>query len=98
MFLHQIMMIHIVLNFLMGTNAAMLTRQVIENGYQVLSIEMLALVQAADYLACAGELSAQTRQLYDDIRRIVPKFTDDTPKYREIAAIEEYLKSHPTSL
>ena len=76
----------------MGTNAAMLTRQVIENGYQVLAIEMLALVQAADYLECAAELSAQTRQLYDDIRRIVPKFIDDTPKYREIAAIENFLK------
>ena len=35
----------------MGTNAAMLTRQVIENGYQVLAIEMLALVRAADYLS-----------------------------------------------
>lgn len=76
----------------MGTNAAMLTRQVIENGYQVLSIEMLALVQAADCLECAGELSSQTRRLYDDIRRIVPKFADDTPKYREIAAIENFLK------
>ena len=38
----------------MGTNAAMLTRQVVENGYQVAAIEMLALVQAADYLQCAG--------------------------------------------
>ena len=47
---------------------------------------------AADYLECAAELSAQTRQLYDDIRRIVPKFIDDTPKYREIAAIENFLK------
>ena len=69
-----------------------LFRQKIENGYQVLAIEMLALVQAADYLECAAELSAQTRQLYDDIRRIVPKFIDDTPKYREIAAIENFLK------
>ena len=82
----------------MGTNAAMLTRQVIENGYQVLAIEMLALVQAADYLECAAELSAQTRQLYDDIRRIVPKFIDDTPKYREIAAIENFLKNNSASL
>ena len=32
------------------------------------------------------------RERYDDIRRIVPKFIDDTPKYREIAAIENFLK------
>lgn len=82
----------------MGTNAAMLTRQVVENGYQVLSIEMLALAQATDYLQCAGELSDTTRQLYGDIRRIVPRFADDTPKYKEIAAIENFLKTHPTSL
>lgn len=76
----------------MGTNAAMITRQVVENGYQVLAIEILALVQATDYLQCAGELSDATRQLYADIRAIVPKFTDDTPKYEEIAAIEKFLK------
>ncbi len=78
----------------MGTNAAMLTRQVVENGYQVAAIEMLALVQAADYLQCAGELSDATRQLYADIRGIVPRFADDTPKHREIAAIENFLKNN----
>ena len=71
----------------MGTNAAMLTRQVVENGYQVAAIEMLALVQAADYLQCAGELSDATRQLYADIRGIVPRFADDTPKHRELSLI-----------
>ena len=82
----------------MGTNAAMLTRQVVENGYQVAAIEMLALVQAADYLQCAGELSDATRQLYADIRGIVPRFADDTPKHREIAAIENFLKNNSASL
>lgn len=83
----------------MGTNAAMLTRQVVENGYQVVSIEMLALAQAADCLECAGELSVTSRQLYDDIRRIVPRFADDTPKYKELAAIGNFLrKQQPTAL
>ena len=82
----------------MGTNAAMLTRQVVENGYQVVAIEMLALAQATDYLQCAGELSDTTRQLYADIRAIAPRFADDRPKYREIAAIENLLKTHPASL
>ena len=60
--------------------------------------EMLALVQAADYLQCAGELSDATRQLYADIRGIVPRFADDTPKHREIAAIENFLKNNSASL
>ena len=78
--------------------AAMLARLVVENGYQVAAIEMLALVQAADYLQCAGELSDATRQLYADIRGIVPRFADDTPKHREIAAIENFLKNNSASL
>ena len=60
--------------------------------------EKLALVQAADYLQCAGELSDATRQLYADIRGIVPRFADDTPKHREIAAIENFLKNNSASL
>ena len=54
--------------------------------------------QATDYLQCAGELSDTTRQLYADIRAIAPRFADDRPKYREIAAIENLLKTHPASL
>ena len=59
---------------------------------------LLRLVQAADYLQCAGELSDATRQLYADIRGIVPRFADDTPKHREIAAIENFLKNNSASL
>jgi histidine ammonia-lyase len=34
----------------MGTNSALLAKRVIENSYQVLSIELLSLIQAVDYL------------------------------------------------
>ena len=76
----------------MGTNSALICKHVIENGFQVISILMMALVQAVDCLKMADRLAPATRKLYDDIRAIVPAFRDDTPKYREIERIEKLLK------
>ena len=76
----------------MGTNAALLAEKVIENAFQVLSIQMMALVQAVDCLGIASELSCCSRKLYDEVRTIVPRFEDDTPKYQEIKSLITYLK------
>lgn len=76
----------------MGTNSALLCKHVIENAYQVLSILMIGLVQAVDCLHAADQLAPATRQLYDDIRAIVPIFIEDSPKYKEIERVERYLK------
>lgn len=77
----------------MGTNSALICKHVIENGFQVMSIHMMALVQAVDCLKISGDLSADTKSLYDDIRTLVPAFVEDTPKYKEIQRIERYLKN-----
>lgn len=76
----------------MGTNSALICKHVIENGFQVVSILMIALVQAVDCLKMVDKLAPATRKLYNDIRAIVPAFTDDAPKYREIEQIENLLK------
>jgi len=76
----------------MGTNTALLCRQVIENAYQVMSIFFIALAQAVDCLGIAGKLAPATRKVYDDIREIVPLFIEDTPFDGDISAVEEYLK------
>ncbi len=75
----------------MGTNAAIITKQVIDNAYNVLAIEMIALLQAVDYLNYYDKLSSHTKTLYNKLRKIVPAFVEDTPKYEEIAKISEYL-------
>lgn len=77
----------------MGTNSALLCRQVIENGYQVMAIHLMALAQAVDCLSIADGLSSATRRLYDEVRALVPVFIEDTPKYREIARLEHYLRT-----
>ena len=76
----------------MGTNSALLCRHVIENGWQVMSILVLALAQAVDCLKIAGRLAPATRALYDAVRAEVPAFVEDTPKYKEIERIEHLLK------
>jgi histidine ammonia-lyase len=76
----------------MGTNSALICQRVIENSYQVMAIHMMALVQAVDCLKIADRLAPVTRELYNQVRAIVPVFVEDTPKYKEIAAVIEWLK------
>ena len=82
----------------MGTNSALLCRQVIENVWQILSIQYIALAQATDCLGIKDSLSKTTRKVYDEVRKIQPVILEDTPFYKEIAAVGEYLKAHPLCL
>lgn len=75
----------------MGTNSALLTKMVIDNCYQVMAIDMMALVQAVDCLKNESYLSPKSRVTYDEVREIVPLFIEDTPKYEEIEKLVNYL-------
>lgn len=75
----------------MGCNAALITHNVIDNTCDVLAIQCIALVQAIDYLKCHARLASATRRLYDEVRQIVPVFSDDDPKYNAIRKIKAYL-------
>jgi histidine ammonia-lyase len=75
----------------MGTNSAQFTARVIENTYQVLSIEMLTLIQAIDHLDAVAGLSSYNREKYLQLRNLVPRFEEDTIKYLEIKKIKDYL-------
>lgn len=76
----------------MGTNSALICQRVIENSFQVMAIHMMALAQAVDCLKIADKLAPTTRDLYNQVREIVPVFVQDTPKYKEIEAIINWLK------
>lgn len=75
----------------MGTNAALITKKIIDNSYQVLAIEMISILQAIDYLEIKNRLSSYSLSKYSDLRQIVPKFTEDTIKYKDIQNIEQYI-------
>ncbi|MBQ4299484.1 MAG: aromatic amino acid lyase [Bacteroidales bacterium] len=82
----------------MGTNSALLCRQVIENVWQVLSIQYIALAQATDCLGIKDSLSETSRKVYDAVRDIQPVILEDTPFYKEISRVGDYLKSNPLCL
>lgn len=75
----------------MGTNAALMTRRVIDNTYHVMAIHMITILQAIDYLKVKSKLSSYSREKFSDLRKIVPKFTEDTTKYQDIKKIEKYI-------
>lgn len=77
----------------MGTNAALLAKTVIENAYQVMSIHLMAIVQAIDYLKIQPQLSSLAKEVYDEVRAFFPVFTEDTTKHKDIARMNEYLKN-----
>jgi histidine ammonia-lyase len=56
----------------MGCNAALMTKKVIDNSFEVLSIQMMTVLQAIDYLECVPRLSSKTRNVYTEIRKIFP--------------------------
>lgn len=75
----------------MGTNAAVITSKVIENAFEVLAIELITIVQAIDYLEQKDAVSSVTRKMYDDIRKIIPTFSQDQVMYPFVQQVKDYL-------
>ena len=77
----------------MGANAATLTQKVIDNTFEVLSIEAITIAQAIDILACEGKMSSTTREWYYQIRTIIPFFKEDIIPYPYLEKVKNYLKT-----
>lgn len=76
----------------MGTNSAEIAARVIENGFQVMAIHVMAIVQAVEFLKIQKKLAPKTAKVYSDVRAFFPAFKEDSPLYEDIANVEEYLK------
>lgn len=77
----------------MGSNAALITKKIIDNSFTVLSIQLMAVLQAVDYLNCADNLSSATQSVYKSIREIFPKFIEDKAKYKVLKEVSNFLMS-----
>lgn len=75
----------------MGCNAALMTKRVIDNSFEVLAIHLMTILQAIDYLECHDRLSSSSMSLYDKVRAIFPKFVEDQPRYKEMARVKDFL-------
>ncbi len=78
----------------MGTNAALMARKVIENAYQVLAIEGIAVCQAVDCLKCEDKLSVAGKELYNMVRKKVPVIEQDSEGFTAIAKVVELLRNN----
>lgn len=78
----------------MGTNSALIAARVVENGYQVMAVHFMAICQAVDYLDISEELCSESREIFNSIRKFFPKFIEDTPKYKDIELIINFLKEN----
>lgn len=76
----------------MGTNTALLTRQVVDNTRQVMAILYVALAQATDCMNLKDHLAPITRRAYDAVRALMPTVTTDRVPCHELAAIETWLR------
>ncbi|HTH56380.1 MAG TPA: aromatic amino acid ammonia-lyase [Cyclobacteriaceae bacterium] len=79
----------------MGCNAALITRKVIDNSFDVLAIQAIALAQAIDFLKCQPRMSSTTVKFYTELRSIVPAIVEDRPQAPNILAVRKYLQSKP---
>ena len=77
----------------MGTNAALITKKVIDNSFEVLSIQLMAILQAIDYLNCQDKMSSASGKVYETVREIFPKFIEDQPKYKDLKRVKEHLEN-----
>ena len=77
----------------MGTNTALITRRVIDNAYQVMAIQYMALAQAVDCLGIKESLAPATRNLYDRVRAVVETIVEDRTFYEDIEKVENLLRN-----
>jgi histidine ammonia-lyase len=78
----------------MGSNAALMCARVIDNTFDVLSVQLLALLEAIDCLGKAENLSPKPKYFYSELRKVCGKIEEDLPKFRDLAAIKTYLKEN----
>jgi histidine ammonia-lyase len=82
----------------MGTNAALMTSQVIENSYEVMSIHLLSLLQAVDYLKIEDKMSTFTKVLFQKLRAVVPVCREDHVMSPDIRKMNDYISHNSLNI
>jgi histidine ammonia-lyase len=80
----------------MGTNSAIMAKQVLENSYQVTAIHLMAICQAIDLLETPEKekLSSKTLKIYNKIRTLSTFITDDISQSKQISKVYNYIKEN----
>ena len=78
----------------MGFNAACIAARIIDNTFEVIAIEAVAVLQAIDALSVKDRLSDYNLKVYDELRKIFPVITNDRSTSLELEALKNYLKQN----
>ena len=79
----------------MGTNAATMTKTVIDNAYQVLAIEMIAIIQGIKYIDDLEDFSERSKAVFKQFQdRIALEKQHDFPLYATIKDVTKSLKEN----
>ncbi len=76
----------------MGTDAAIVAAEVIENAYIVLSIELVTLGQLAKFLGYHTRFSAPSRKMIREVQKVFPPIVNDRVASKELERIVHYAK------
>lgn len=82
----------------MGSNAAWLCARVIDNTFEVLAVHSVAVVQAIDNLGLASSLSPAIESFYNGLRGHSGHISEDLPRFRELAAVKDFLQKEDWDL
>jgi len=80
----------------MGTNSAIIAKQVLDNAYQVTAIHIMAICQAIDLLSDEekGKLSNNTKTAYHKIRKIAFFVKEDVSQAKSINDVCNFMKEN----
>lgn len=76
----------------MGTNSALMADKVIENSFQILAIELIAVVQAIDIIECADKIGSESLRIFKEVSKLAQGIDADEPGFEKIARVTAYLK------
>jgi histidine ammonia-lyase len=75
----------------MGCNAAMMCNRVIENAYEVLAVEAVALMQAIDIRGISSRMAPATKWMYKGVRELFPFFKEDFSASANLQQVKAWL-------
>ena len=78
----------------MGTNAANITKTVIENSFQVISVELVTIMQALKYLDFNDKLSSKTLEKVKVFENIIPEIREDLSLSETLEQVKVYLQNN----
>ena len=80
----------------MGMNSASITKRVVQNGFEIMSIHLLAVFKAFDFLDEKEQkaMSSKSQGVFRDLGKLVKFSSGDAPLNDDLSKIQSFLKTY----